>query len=747
MAKIRFSGFNDRDAVTLSASQGSVTREPMTVSAWKRIPAASASIQISRYPANDVLPGEVVIFYVTGVSGYAGNDHDELDFEWNFGDPGATYTVARDLRYTDANREYGRVVSHAYTTQGPKTATVTVRRPDGTILAQPTVSVPVLDPDLFVWDNDLYVDFGEVSGAPDFSEAPAPGGPVQHILSFAQLDTFSAAPGESTRMTFKRGETFTWTDAQISALGRSYITSRDSFGTDAKPICVAGGVRRSKSGNPREQSMFNPGDAGNQSHIAIYGVDFDGTYDPVTGTHGSGGWACAVNTNFNTSGDFYRSFFRCAGRGMRQFYGSEGTFRNNDPLKTCYLGLCDVDISDWSNYGLSQFGIRSRVGITGTSIRQNPLALLRDDKENGLEQAADHGPIRISVNDYCGITNCNLASANGWSNLGQDNAIQPCVRLLVTYNEDDGIYDLYNFVTCNFQRNTGIGSAMLNIGANINRSQVGYVPRAGAVIQRNIFTKTRQHNGAVYTATVGGLSYKNNVTYYANVYSAANRGAQFLALGDVENYIIESGMLTDPVIVAFNTIVSDMSAASGDDSDVVLVNPKDFRGVAPTIAHNLIEAPNQATPVTTYAPLDRSTNFQPAANSTAIDAVTAGPIPLRDFEGNLRSLPTHIGAHGNASATATPVPAPVNTAPPIVSPLPAFPDEYHASSFGSWNNWGGENFYTVEWFWRVDGVPVSNNYLTQYAAGAGQTGSLTLEITVTNRSGQRVSAVSAGVSL
>lgn len=749
--KVRFTGFSAGDNVTLSASKSGFTRGPLTVSAWQ-VSAWSAptnvSVQISRYPEGPVLPGEVVIFYVTGVTGYAGNDHADLDFEWDFGDAGATYDVAQGIRYSDANSEYGRVVSHAYKSNGAKTATLTVREPGGAILTRETVAISIDDPDSVPWHLDLWIDFGEVSGAPDFTGAPPSGRIVRYITSMAALDAITSDGTQNIRMTFKKGETFTWGTGQVAARGRCYIRSLDGFGTGARPKCVAGAVRTRSNGRPRDQSMFNPGDAGDQSHIAIYGIDFDGTYDPTTGTHGTGGWACAVNTGFDSSGVFYRSFHQCAATGMRQFYGSEGTFRNNDPNKTCYLAMSDVDIRDWSNYGFSQFGVRARVGCTGVSIQQNPLALVRpgDGKSNSLTQAPDHGPIRISVCDYAGISNCNFASANGWSNLGNDNALQPCIRLLVTYQEDDLVHDLYSLVVANVQRNVGIGPAMMNIGANINQNQYGYVPRAAVVIERNVFTKTRQNNGAIFTATVGGVYLRNNIAYFADTYSAANKGAVFFALGDVENYTPEAGLLTDPVIVSFNTLVSDMSPASGDDSNVVIVNPKDFRGSAPVVEHNILQAATQETPATTDGPLDRANDFRPVVGSNAIQAFASGAFPIRDFDGKLRDAPTNTGAHDTMSAIEGTVPAPVNIAPPVISALSNFPDEYAVTDFGIWNHWPEADRYMVEWSWQIDGAPITDDYVVVPKL-AGQSGILTCQITATNRSGVRISAESAGIPI
>ncbi|MEM8822028.1 MAG: hypothetical protein AAGF30_00310 [Pseudomonadota bacterium] len=736
---VRLTGFATGETVTLEVAKPGASDGPRTIS-WRTPTAVTATVE--RYPAGDVLPGEVVTYRVTDVTGYPG-DVRNLVFEWSFGDPGSTYEVAQGLLSSDANTEWGRVVSHGYKTTGNKTVTLTVTAPDSTPLEMSTRTVPVIDPDTVNWDDDLWVDFGEVSGTPDFTGAPAVGGAVQHISSMTALDAFGTDGTRLIRVTMKKGETFLWNDDQVGVRGpRTYIRSVDSFGSGARPKCVAGQVRVDGGGDPREQSMFSAGNEGDQSHIAIYGVDFDGTYDPVTGTHGTGGWACAVNGGFDSSGTFYRSFFQCAARGMRQFYGSEGTFKNNDPLKTCYLGIADVDIRDWSNYGFSQFGVRARVAVTGVSITQNPLALVRpgDGKSDSLTQAPDHGPIRISVCDYAGINNCNFGSANGWSNLGNDNALQPCIRLLITYQEDDLVHDLYDTLVANVMRCTGAGPSLLNIGANVNNDQFGFIPRCFANIEQNRFVKTRQHNGAIFTATARGVIFRNNLIILPDIYSAANVGADIFAFNNVPAYTFPAGFSTDPVVIAFNTVISHRSTASGDDSDVVLVNPKDLQGDTPIQADNIIQAATQQNPVTTYAPLDPAEDFRPATGSTAISAVTTrGPwTPLFDLRGVERTMPTSLGAHHETSASAGVVNAPVNTSPPVIAALANYPNEYHVTDLGTWSNLPDKYLYAVEWSWRLNGVPVADDYLVVHSETG--TGDLTCQITVTNASGQRVSA-------
>jgi len=299
--KIRFRGFPEGEQVLLSASQGGISRGPVSVSAWKSAP-SSVSASIERHPTGNVLPGEVVLFYVTGTSGFTGSDeYEELDFEWDFGDSGSTYTVAQDLPSSDRNTDYGRVVSHAYTTTGAKTVTVTMRDHATGQVGTATIPVTVDDPDSDVaWDHDLYVDFGEVSGTPDFTGAPAAGGAVQHISSAVDLYSVSAsfADTDKSRITFKKGETFTLTSS-IDTRGRTYFVSSDGFGSGARPKMLPGHT------NYSVVYVFNSRDV-QDNHFACYGIDFDGTYNPVTGIHEGGSNFEAVRTIANTGPIYLR---------------------------------------------------------------------------------------------------------------------------------------------------------------------------------------------------------------------------------------------------------------------------------------------------------------------------------------------------------------------------------------------------------------------------------------------------------
>lgn len=762
----RFKGFSTASAVALSVAQGGNSASA-SIPTWGV--AGDVAATVTRYPAGNILPGEVVIFLVTGVTGYGGDGGRDLDFEWSFGDPGATFTVAQGLPYSDADTEFGRVVSHAYHTTGAKTATLTIRDSTG-ILGTQTFPITVDNPDVFAWTHDLYIDFGEVSGTPSFTGAPAVGGGVQHISTYAALDAFSNGVDTNTvRMTFKLGETFRWGTASVDAGSiRAYITSSSSFGTGARPKLIGAALSGTEA-SPGTVAFFGAGDTGGQSNCIIYGVDFEGGFNPVTGLHdpGTGRYRIFGTTNAENGqgGVLYRSLCQVHSSGLRENYGSVGTWQSNGAVDITYLGAHDVHIQNWSNYGISHFNIRGRISLRGCSIKQHPLNILRDGRPSGpLTQDADHGPIRVANSDYVGITNCNLASTSGWSTFSSDLFIQPCIRIYPSYS-NLGLGVMYDLAVLNVQRNRALGSALLEVGRN-NNTDSGYFPRILGNIDRNEYIRTRQHfNGFIRSQGARGLSLRNNVVYWSNVYSAGTINNTFLNWTTANNdgfagtppqWIFSTGADTDPIYAAFNTVVSDLS--TGNTNSVSMFNT----GIDSEITEirNIVEVPNHTNGGTfiDYKPLSRGDRFKPATGSTAIDAVSSGLIPVRDFDGSLRTATTNIGAHHDDVASGAAVAAPIYTSGLTIAELAAYPGEYHVSNFGTWSNWSGDDQYMVRWSWQINGTPTSLDYLTIHrgpnAVVSGglapvnpATGNLTCVITATNRSGSRVSATSNTIVL
>lgn len=704
--KIRFSGFETGVTVSLSASQGGVSTGTVTVSGWKQ--ASAVSVTFGQFPS-DPLPGEAVIFWVEDVSGYDGNDVEDLDFEWDFNDAGSAYNVAQGLRYSNANTEYGRVVSHAYTTTGSKQPTVTVRKQGSVVATESVPAFTVGGPDSVAWTKDIWV---ALDG--DFTGAPAAGGAVKHLTSVADLQTegFSWSEGVH-RITLKKGETYAMS-AAIPVANRAYVRSVDGFGTGANP-------KMTSAFPAREESEFFRVE--NNCRFALWGVDMDAGYDPVTGATPNG-WISGIQALQGTNEGQYVSLFRCSLSGLRSgcFYFGPGNSTGGSywPTGILHLGVSDCDIRDWQNYGISGFGPKMRAGITGTSILQNPLAIMRDPKgpNSGssatLPEAPDHGPIRIYRSEYFGLTNCNLGSASGWSALASAHAIQPAVRLF-PYNIDSTYpASFWTRATINVQRNRCFGVGFVDIST----SDSGRIARPEIVIDRNDHTVTRQHlEPCVKNAGSTGVYMRNNVFYYSHLRHPGGAFPPDIAMMFIRDKTatFEEDAATAPIVAEFNTLVSDNEIIAGGDMTVIASDTNDtsINGVTPRAENNILKGvATQANAASIYndATLDRANNFRPVTGSADVSTVSSGKIPVRDFEGNLRGSPTIIGAHDVESASAGTVDAPSYASGLTASELSNFPGEFHVSDFGTWSNWPVGDQYMAEWEWQLDGTAITTDW-------------------------------------
>ncbi|MDG4650129.1 hypothetical protein P6F26_16900 [Roseibacterium sp. SDUM158017] len=708
--------------VTLSATQGGLTRS-QTVPTWNQTPPpdpgggdGAVTISVSRYPTGSVLPGEAIMFFVTGVTGWAGDDHEDLDFEWNFGDSGAEFTVATGLPGgPSSNVEFGRVVSHAYTTAGVKDVSVTVSAHGQVVKTINLSAFTVQNPDDIDWQNDLYVSF-----AGDFTGVPAEDIP-NGIRRVSDVATLTGTNWQGpTRIRFRRGETYIWGASSCSTTGRAYVSN---FGAGNRPV-----VRSAPAATlgTNQLDFFDPGTAAN-SHIAIYGVDFDGTYRAPSATYDDGGYCVVFGTNPNqaaANATQYRSLFQVSTTGMKETYSSDGAYRNIRPDVLVYFCGADLDIKDWYNYGITAMGGWTRLAITGCNLKQNRDIILRGDHILGdLTDTPSHGPMRISIMDYFGVTNCNLWSASGWAASGiAFQAIQPCIRALPPYSTTDGSKPFTRSVI-NIQRNHGIANDFLVVGRNRDvKGEVGITfPRSACVVDRNFHQGTRQVRPNLIGSSTSGIYARNNVIYLPNVY-AQGGGVKYEIFGvgmpddGTLNWAYEPGFFEDPYIAEFNTIISDLDVNHpGTAKPLELIGQtSSWRG--PPIRHenNMVYAPNHVSVTINDVvvtppddtPFDRTQNFRPATGSAAIDAVSSGKIPVRDFAGNLRGATTNRGAHDAESVSAGTVAAPVKATAPTIAPTTNFPGEYYTSAGAEWTNMPGADAYMVEWEWRRNGTRV-----------------------------------------
>lgn len=722
MATLGFKGFSAGSNVVLSASQGDDS-DSEEVLAW----GTPGAFDLEVFPTDPWI-GEVVHMRAKNHSLFAVDDiYKDLDWQWDADDSGAQYTVGGGGFDNDATTGFGKTWAHAYSTAGTKNPSCSVRSVGAANVVSDSISVTVKDPDAETWTHDLYVDFGEVSGTPEFTWAPAEAGVIQHISSITELQAVNFLYGK-TRITFKDDETFTWNTTAIDISGvntRIYMT-RSRSGTNRPQIKGTGWV------NP---GMFTA--YADVIRVVVYEVDIVGGYNPVTGVDADGPFRF-LYTSGTASGNCIVSFVRCELPGLRSnANGSAG--ENGIGSNTFATGFVDCLITDWYDYGISYFGSRGWVSIVGNRIAQSPLAIMRDGGIKGtLPGAADHGPIRIhNVFDGC-IENNDLRSSTGWSQFPPGYLIQPCIRI----HHEDAVQDGWEF---NIQRNLGVGGTLAHVGSQSSSAPAQCQPN-GLVIARNQFWGGRQGYYGFVNTDVGGVYVYNNIDYQANVYDLNEEASYSLRI----NNEASSGdsVKTRPVYFGFNTIVSDRSSASGGNGNFSEV--KTISGTWPqlTAEHNVIWVPNHANAgsFTDYTGLSRADNFKPITGSAAIDAVSSG-YPVRDYDGNLRTGNSNVGAHHDSVSSDAGVSAPSNSVVPTFAELASWTGEYAITGAGTWSNWAGRETYLFVHDWKLDGVSLTGSQNALTVVDPSSSGNLTVGLIATNLSGTRVTATSAATAV
>ena len=683
--------------------------------------------EIEKYPA-DPLIGEAVHFRAINHDLFdVGNIYQELDWTWSAGETGAQYTVGLGGFDNDANNGHGFAWAHAYATADTFTATCTIRHVPGTSTVSISSPVTVRDPNDVSWDQDLYVDFGEVGGTPEFTWAPEESGNIHHVSSLAALQAYNLARGGNYRITFKDDETFTWNGdyIDISTNGTLLYLQRSGTGTNP-PQIVAG-----DTGASDVTVCFLAGK--NSVRVVIAEIDADGKYDPTTG-RAPQGLLCFVSTNSLPPADMSLSAWRCTVIGMHRIFGVNGAGAKT--MHKQWNGVVDCHITNWFDYGIGGFSSLCQWSVVGNTIAQSPIAILHDVKA-GVPGAADHGPVRLhDMEDGC-IENNDLRSASGWSAQANGYYIQPCIRLHNIHAFREG----WRF---NVQKNLGVGSQFCQVGTYSAGTPTACQPLA-VVISRNQHWSGRAGPQGFVGTDVGGVYITNNIDYQANVFDKNNEGAFSLYLYDANG---GDDYRTRPVTFKFNTVVSDRSATSGGNGNFDTVY--EYQGTWPLLeeANNVVWVPNHdnSGSFTDYTELSRADNFKPVMGSAAIGAVSSG-YPVRDYDGNLRANPTCVGAHHDSVGTDAGVTAPSNSAVPTFTELAEWAGEYALTGQGTWSNWTGRETYLFQYNWLLDGTPISGQYMLTVVDAAALSGELTVDIIATNLSGTRSTATSASTAV
>lgn len=331
------------------------------------------------------IAGDGAFFEVVGISDF---EAAMLGFVWDKDDAG-------DFEHLHANFPNGRskaewhgfATTHAWTTPGTKTVTVTITRvlDDGTAESFTlSTSVVVRDPDT-EFANETWV-----VGAQGGDTPPA----GTQVADFATaLDAAKANGGG--RILLKGGETFT-TGSGHKAFsydldGKGYI---GTWGTGKATISLADGGFNVVNDPP--------------GVLIFRDIIFSGTYDPATGT-GVGERRKAIR--FPSEGRV--SVVGCEFSGCETGILAWGAVVDQDAR----LVVFDTKISAWENYGIYT-DLSTNSGFAGLVIEQDVLAVNGSEAKDLGEDLnyPDHGPIRMSrVRGLTVYGKIQFFSNNGWS--------------------------------------------------------------------------------------------------------------------------------------------------------------------------------------------------------------------------------------------------------------------------------------------------------------------------------------------
>lgn len=709
---------------------------------------AGGDITISRHPAGDVLPGQGIHFQVDSIFDFplpAGVTQVEgVDLHWDYGDPGATFTVGKTSG--NATRGFGTDVEHTFAEPGTYTVTCTARIMGGEPVVR-TMTINVVSVASQVWTREYYVSF-----ANNFSGAPAATTTIRHINSEAALKTAQMSTGFRAIFRFRKGETFNWNgdtnglDCGDASLLYVCPASQHSFGTGADPLIYANGTSNVYSAS---NAMFTMGGNGT-CEIVICNLKLDGGYDARTGQGPRGSLSLLLvggsNTNAFTLGV---SMYQCDGEGVVRMISGGGSSAQPHSYR---VKMHDCRAYSWFDYSFTFSGGETYFAGAGLNFRQPPLSARRagQAKPNIWPGAAYHGCGRVNGMRRFGISESDLFPVNGWSPLSIDTATQPCLRL-------HPLERMTGECWANIQTCKGRGRQLVALGTvNATGDRIG---QGWTVVAKNEFYPGPQSQ-AIVTLNMTGAYIHDNVVYQPNLFQNIGvPGYEIVRLETVAYAGTLPGTLTRPIKAYNNTYCSDRGPESGGNNPLIVFNVEaGWPGTTPTEDANILFGPNTTGTYADYGPLSRGDNFIPVTGSAAINGKT-GNINVRDFFGNLRGPTTNIGAYDTSVATAMSVAPPVNVSAPAFAESVSWPGEWQPTTQGGWTGWDEDDRWHFEYDWRINGVKPTitldgqdrdASTLTRFTEADSNDlpGSLTLEIVATNRSGVRVrSAVSASVAV
>ncbi|WP_299843948.1 hypothetical protein [uncultured Jannaschia sp.] len=579
----------------VSVAQGGQTAGPVLGALTHRIQATpdpvasppkgsgdvSAAILIERTPLE--LAPEVVYFEATDLTGfntaysatgYNPQDHD-LIYLWNFGDEGATYTAPTNVlaEWKDANKGYGRRVSHVYSQAGTYTPSVLIIEPS----SGKNVTI-TLDP-ITVGDADtFYAGSKTIFVSANSSHASRPAG-SQYSPTIS--GAFQLGAETDCRIMFAKGETHNVSFVDCRDLKRFMLCAAP--GSGAKPILR-------KTGSQYDQPLMEIHYNYASSQIIADGLRFEGHWDSTTETGGDKVGPC-FKLHAQSAVNFLVTNCEFSGFVVSMLWLSQG---GKDSAKASRFCMHDSFSTNWQDYGF-YIEACSRIAVLGSRITQHVNALSGGGKVYNPRRHNNHGPMRfqIFVKHHVQVDGCDLFTRNGWfPNIDQVTTEQPCIRANMAQRRDC----LYHVARTSMEAgDVSIVNAPMNGSIETVLSPM--------IVEMSAFVGSYQTRYFVSTSS-SGLTVRNTVGYVPNTprFSAKDWRA-FVSTSDKD---INDGRFDGPFKVHNNTYIN----LSSDGASRPFLDDRNGL-ITVEMSDNVTHAPRFSPAVTDNAPLDQTPRWTP----------------------------------------------------------------------------------------------------------------------------------------
>ncbi|PIW64253.1 MAG: hypothetical protein COW12_07060, partial [Candidatus Omnitrophica bacterium CG12_big_fil_rev_8_21_14_0_65_45_16] len=405
----------------------------------------------------------------------------ELQYVWDFNDPGASFVNRPDV---DPNIARGPLAAHLYEEPGDYTIILTVTDSNENTVSQ-EFYVTVYDPET-VYSDSTYC----VSLAGDFTECPTQN-PAFHSTDLTEGFNAVFDGNGPKRLLIHRGETYEKCDEARpdDVVGPVFV---GAYGTGDYPVitseqCPPSG-NNVVAGGPLIRLL------GDTSDVTIADIKWIGGYNAVDGTGNRKTIYDAVDGPNVTNFVLLRNDISGFGLTLRQ-YGQRHFF------------IVDNKISNWQNYG--SYGSLESSAFLGNSIKQKENAL---NEPGGRSCAGDleiepcppaHSPIRMPSPVKMVISFNDLFNNAGWSSDGR--AHGPALRFIVDGHGENSV----------ISENIFTGGFTVVTLDNQQRDGSALNPNDRTLFERNLLVATRNTQTMIATRPPGKII-RNNVLLKKN---------------------------------------------------------------------------------------------------------------------------------------------------------------------------------------------------------------------------------------